>query len=219
MGSPFAPAARSTKSAPLAPADTYAATKAAADLAIGALAVQGLHAVRFRPFNHTGPGQSEDFVVAAFAAQLARIEAGQQPPVVRVGRLDPARDFLDVRDVVAAYVACLARPERLPPGTILNLASGHCRPIRAVLEDLIALAGLRPRIEEDAARLRPTEIPAARGSAAAAASLLGWQPSIPWERTLRDVLDYWRAEVAGLTPPPSAASSPPDAPSDRTPPR
>ena len=113
--------------------------------------------------------------------------------------------------------AC-APPRRCRPARS-STSPPASRPIGNVLDELVALAGLRPRIEEDASRLRPTEIPAASGSAAAAASLLGWHPSVPWERTLRDVLDYWRAEVAGLTPPPSAASSPPDAPSDRTPPR
>ncbi len=99
------------------PINPYAATKAAADLAVGALAADGLQAVRLRPFNHTGPGQSDDYVVAAFARQIARIEAGQQPPVLRVGALDPRRDFLDVRDVCEAYAACLRAPS-LEPGIV-----------------------------------------------------------------------------------------------------
>ena len=90
---------------PLQPLNEYAATKAAADLALGALAANGLRVIRFRPFNHTGPGQTDEFVVPAFASQIARIEKGAQPPVMMVGNLDAQRDFLDVRDVVDAYVA------------------------------------------------------------------------------------------------------------------
>src|SRR5262249_50548134 len=88
---------------PLQPMNEYAATKSAADLALGALAMSGLKAIRFRPFNHTGPGQTLDFVVPAFAHQIARIEKGLQSPTIQVGNLDVKRDFLDVRDIVDAY--------------------------------------------------------------------------------------------------------------------
>ena len=108
----------------LAPMNTYAATKAAADLALGAMANEGLRAIRVRAFNHAGPGQSEDFVVAAFAKQVALIAQGLQPPVIKVGRLDAQRDFLDVRDVCRAYALCLAKADTIAPGTILNIASG-----------------------------------------------------------------------------------------------
>ena len=94
-----APATGLTEEAALAPQNAYAATKASADLMLGALAHDGLAAVRFRPFNHTGPGQAEAYVVSAFARQLARIERGEQEPLVVVGNLDARRDFLDVRDV------------------------------------------------------------------------------------------------------------------------
>ena len=100
----------------LAPRNLYAATKAAADLALGSMVGQGLRVVRLRPFNHTGPGQSADLAIPAFARQIARIEAGLQPPVLEVGNLDPLRDFLDVRDVCAAYVACIERWEALAAG-------------------------------------------------------------------------------------------------------
>jgi GDP-4-dehydro-6-deoxy-D-mannose reductase len=187
------------ESTPLAPINPYGASKAAADLAIGAMVSDGLRAVRFRPFNHTGPGQSEEFVVAAFAAQLARMEAGIQPPILRVGQLDPKRDFLDVRDVCAGYIACIARPERVPSGTILNLASEQPRSIRDVLEALIALTELIPSIEQEPTRLRPTDIPAACGEARRAGDLLGWRPQIPWEQTLQEVLADWRSRVRRST--------------------
>lgn len=178
---------------PLAPMNTYGATKAAADLALGAMAAEGLRAVRVRPFNHTGPGQSDAFVVPAFAHQVARIAAGRQPPVLQVGALDPERDFLDVRDVCAAYAACLGAD--LPPGQILNLASGHPRRVGDVLQALLDLAGVKAEVQTDAARLRPADIPRAMGDASEARRLLGWEPRIPWEQTLADVLQDWRGKV------------------------
>jgi len=178
-----------------APLNTYAATKAAADLALGAMAAEGLRVVRVRPFNHTGPGQAPGFVVAAFAEQVARIAAGLQPPVLRVGALDPMRDFLDVRDVCAAYALCLARADALAPGTVLNLASGRPRRVGDVLAALMHAAGVQAEVVADPGRLRPTDIPIAAGDAALARRLLGWAPAIPWEQTIADVLADWRTRV------------------------
>ena len=180
-----------------APLNTYAATKAAADLALGAMAAEGLRVLRVRPFNHTGAGQSPEFVVAAFAEQVARVAAGRQPPVLRVGALDPERDFLDVRDVCAAYALCLTRSDALAPGTVLNLASGRPRRVGDVLAALMDAAGVRAEVATDAGRLRPTDIPIAAGDAALARRLLGWAPAIPWEQTITDVLADWRARVDG----------------------
>jgi GDP-4-dehydro-6-deoxy-D-mannose reductase len=175
--------------------NTYAATKAAADLAIGALAADGLHAIRLRLFNHTGAGQSEAFVVAAFARQIARIEAGLQAPELHVGRLDPARDFLDVADVCEAYVACLRRLDDLAADTVLNVASGTARRIGDILDGLLRLSGVKARVLQDPGRLRPGDISMALGDAGLARRLVGWQPRVPWERTLGDVLGDWRLRV------------------------
>ncbi len=183
------------ESHPLAPLNTYAATKAAADLALGAMAAEGLRAVRLRAFNHTGPGQSPDFVVPAFARQVARMAVGLQPPQMQVGDLTPLRDFLDVRDVCAAYAASIDPSIDLPPGLILNIASG--RPIRIgdMLHDLMARAGVEADIVADPARLRPTDIPLAAGDATAARRILGWSPVIDWSTTLDDVLADWRQRL------------------------
>lgn len=177
------------------PLNTYAATKAAADLALGAMAAEGLRVVRVRAFNHTGPGQAPGFVVPAFAEQVARIAAGLQPPVMRVGALEPMRDFLDVRDVCAAYAACLLHADALPPGTILNLASGQPRRVGDVLQALLDAAGVQAEVQTDAGRLRPTDIAVAVGDAGLAKRLLGWAPSIPWTQTIGDVLADWKARV------------------------
>jgi GDP-4-dehydro-6-deoxy-D-mannose reductase len=183
------------ETAALAPLNTYSATKAAADLTLGAMASEGLRAIRLRPFNHTGPGQTDDFVVPSFARQVARIQAGLQEPIIHTGALDPVRDFLDVRDVCAAYAACIAHADALTPGLIMNIASGQSRRIGDVLQVLLDLAGVQSEIRIDIARLRPTDIGRAVGNAGLAGRLLGWAPQIPWDQTLREVLADWQLRV------------------------
>ncbi|HUB11493.1 MAG TPA: GDP-mannose 4,6-dehydratase [Acetobacteraceae bacterium] len=184
-----------SEAAALAPLNLYSATKAAADLALGSMARQGLHVIRLRPVNHTGPGQSAQFVVPAFARQVARIAAGLQPPRIEVGNIDTSRDFLDVRDVCAAYAACVSRADDLPPGTILNIASGEPRRIGDMLTELLLLAGVAADITVDMARVRPDDLQATAADASLARDLLGWAPTVPWRQTLQDVLVDWRARV------------------------
>lgn len=178
-----------------APLNTYGATKAAADLALGAMAAEGLRVIRVRPFNHTGPGQSPSFMVPAFARQVARVAAGLQPPVLQVGALDPWRDLLDVRDVCRAYALCLRHADALAPGAILNVCSGEPRRVGDVLAALVAAAGIKAEVQTDAGRLRPTDIPRAAGDASLARRVLGWAPQVSWDQTLRDVLADWQMRV------------------------
>ena len=159
------------------------------------MANDGLRVIRVRPFNHTGPGQSDQFVVPGFAGLIARLAAGLQRPVMRSGALDPQRDFLDVRDVCAAYVACVRRADGIASGTILNIASGVARRIGDILAQLLRLAGVSATVEIEKPLLRPNDISVAAGNARAASAALGWRPRIPWEQTLRDVLDDWNARV------------------------
>lgn len=184
-----------TERALLAPGNVYEVTKAAGDLAVGALAVQGLCCVRLRPFNHFGPGQTGDFVIPSFAMQIARIEAGLQLPVLRVGNLEAERDFLDVRDVVAAYALAVAKSAEIAPGTILNIASGVPRRIKSIVDQLLALSRVTITIEIDSARMRPIETPRFVGDATLARTLLGWSPEIAFETTLAAVLEDCRARV------------------------
>ncbi len=176
---------------PLAPLNPYATTKASADLLLGEMAASGLQAIRFRPFNHTGPGQSTAFAVSSFAAQIAAIEHGDREPVLRVGNLDARRDFLDVRDVVDAYLLATTAPS-LPRGVVLNLASGEPRRIGDILDALLRLSGVPIRVERDLALMRPSDVPVTAGNAARARALLGWCPCVPWATTLRDVLEAHR---------------------------
>ncbi|PPQ32077.1 GDP-mannose 4,6-dehydratase [Rhodopila globiformis] len=194
-GASFHSGAKLDESAPLAPMNVYAETKATADFALAGMAQQGLRVVRLRPFNHTGPGQSSDFVVPAFAQQIVRIAAGLQPPVLQAGNLDARRDFLDVRDVCAAYVACTAKRDALRPGVIVNLASEQPRRIGDVLTDLATLAGITFEVRVDSSRVRDADIRVACGSAARARKLLDWRPTVSWEQTLQDVLADWRIRI------------------------
>jgi GDP-4-dehydro-6-deoxy-D-mannose reductase len=157
------------------------------------MALRGLDAVRLRAFNQTGAGQSASFVVASFARQIACIEAGQQAPVIQVGALDRWRDFLDVRDVCAAYEAALAAPG--VAGCVYNIASGTPRRIGDILDALIARSGVTPVVEVEPVRLRPTDVERVAGDAARAARALGWAPVVPWDETLNQVLADWRSRT------------------------
>jgi len=181
--------------APLRPANPYAASKAAADLAIGEMTLRGLRAIRLRPFNHTGPGQSGDFVVASFARQVAAIAAGHAEPVIRVGEIDRWRDFLDVADVCDGYVAALRHGAAIEPGAVFNLASGEPRHVGTILSRLLELAGVTAEIVREPGRLRPTDIQRTVGDATAARRVFGWSPKTSWETTLSRVLSDWARRV------------------------
>jgi GDP-4-dehydro-6-deoxy-D-mannose reductase len=189
---PAAPGAPAfDEASPLRPGSPYARTKAAADLLGGVFAARGLDVVRPRPFNHTGPGQSDAFVLASFARQALEIAHGLREPVLRVGNLDSVRDFLDVDDVVEAYLR-LARRE--VPADAYNVASGRGVRVGDALERLLALAGVSPRIEIDPERLRPADFSV--GDASRLRRTTGWEPRVPFERTLARLLDDWRTRIS-----------------------
>ncbi|MBB3397897.1 GDP-mannose 4,6-dehydratase [Rhizobium sp. BK060] len=179
---------------PLKPMTVYGATKAAADIAVAQLAYEGLKAICFRPFNHTGPGQTDAYVAAAFARQLAEIGAGTRPPRMEVGNLSALRDFLDVRDIVRAYTD--AALMEVPPdalGKAFNLSSARPIQIQSILDMLIDLSGLKVDVEIDPKRLRGPEVAVASGDNQAAFKTFGWKPEIPLGSTLSDVLEDWKA--------------------------
>jgi len=183
-----------TETSPFRPLSPYAVSKAAADLAAYQWSrTHGLDVVRVRPFNHTGPGQAPHFVCADFARQVIAVERTAQPPRIEVGNLDVVRDFSDVRDVVRAYLAAWKRGQA---GEAYNVCSGVARTPRDILDTLIRLSGVSVTVVVQAERQRTVDVPALVGSAAKLHAATGWSPAIPWEQTLRDVLDDWRARLA-----------------------
>lgn len=185
-----------TEAEALEPTDAYGLTKAAGDIALGALAGEGVRALRLRPFNHTGPGQSAAFAVPAFARQIARIEAKLSPPVLEVGNLDAARDFLHVADVVDAYAAILRETDALAPGAVFNVASGEAVPMHAVVERLLALTPVPIEVRQNPALARPSDLPTIAGDASALRARTGWRPRAGLDRALVDVLEHERRALA-----------------------
>ena len=171
---------------PLRPRSPYARTKAAAELLGIAAARRGQDVVRVRAFNHTGAGQSDLFVVSNFARQVARIRLGRQEPVMHVGNLESVRDFLHVDDVLAAYLALLD-PE--VPADTYNIASGRSTSIQEVLDRLIEIAGIQPRVEPDPERWRQTDWLV--GDASRLRSVTQWRPEISIEAILHEIYEDW----------------------------
>ena len=179
--------------APLRPQNPYAVSKAACDLLGGEYAdAHGMRVVRTRSFNHAGPGQSDEYVVGTLTRQVAEAElAGGEEAVLRVGNLDAARDFTDVRDVARAYAAAA----ELPAGAY-NVCSGSSVSVSELVELLGAVARVRVRAEVDPERVRAHEVQEIRGSSARLQEATGWRPQIPLEQTLADALAAWRERLS-----------------------
>jgi GDP-4-dehydro-6-deoxy-D-mannose reductase len=175
---------------PLRPLSPYAVSKVGQDM----LGYQywmsfKLPVIRTRGFNHEGPRRGPVFVCSDFAKQIADIEKGRREPVVRVGNLDARRDFTDVRDIVRAYWLSLEKGE---PGEVYNLCSGRAWTIREMLDMLLAMSKTKIRVEQDPTRMRPSDVPVLLGDASRFRKRTGWEPTIPFEQTMRDLLAYWR---------------------------
>ncbi len=182
-----------TESAPLRPDSPYGVSKIAQDfLGLQYFLSHHLHIVRVRPSNHIGPRQNEQFVTSNFAKQIAEIEAGAREPVLYVGNLTAQRDFTDVHDMMRAYYLAL---ERGMPGEVYNIGSGRAWSIQQVLDLMLQQSRVAIRVEEDPARLRPSDTPSTYCDASKFRAQTGWSPAIPLEQSLRDILDYWRGKV------------------------
>jgi GDP-4-dehydro-6-deoxy-D-mannose reductase len=178
----------------LRPISPYAVSKVAQDmLGHQYFATRGLQIIRVRPFVHTGPGQSDTFVTPSFSRQIAEMEAGTRKPHMSVGYLAGERDFTDVRDVARGYRLLV---ERGTPGEVYNLGTGVPRSIQSLLDGLLALTAVKPVVEVDPARIRPLEVPVQYANCSKLRAATDWTPQIPFEQTLRDVLEEWRARVA-----------------------
>ena len=181
----------------LAPNSPYAASKLAQEqLALAETSTHGVGVIVARPFNHTGARQRPDFAAPGMARQIALIERGKLEPLIKVGNLDAERDLSDVRDTVRAYTLLI---DRGVPGTVYNVASGVGRSIRSVLDALVRRALVPVTIALDAERLRPNDTPVIVGDASRLRAATGWTPAIPFDRTIDDLLEYWRGEVASTS--------------------
>jgi GDP-4-dehydro-6-deoxy-D-mannose reductase len=182
-----------TETTPLRPYNPYAVSKIAQDmLGYQYFASHDLPVVRVRPFNHIGPRQSPAFVSSDFAKQIAEIEQGYREPQMAVGNLEAKRDFTDVRDMVRAYFLALERGE---PGQVYNLGAEHASSIQQVLDLLLRMSGAEIEVVQDAARLRPTDVPVVVSDCSKFRQQTGWRATVTLEDSLRDILDYWRGRV------------------------
>lgn len=178
---------------PLRPISTYAVSKVAQEL----LAWQyyrsyGLHTVVTRGFNHTGPRRGDVFVTSTVAKQIAEIEKGYRPPVLYIGDTGSKRDWTDVRDTVRGYWLAL---EKGTPGEVYNVGSGTTRTIQDMMDILLGMSTVKIEVRQDPARLRPSDVRILWSDITKFTAQTGWQPSIPFSKTMRDLLDYWRSRV------------------------
>jgi GDP-4-dehydro-6-deoxy-D-mannose reductase len=179
-----------SEESPVGPNDPYGLSKLAQEMV--ALRAE-TPVVATRPFNHIGPRQQPSFATSSFARQIAEIEAGRREPVMLVGNLDSRRDLTDVRDTVRAYDALASGGTA---GRIYNICSGTAHRVGDVLDRLVALARVQVTVQQDPARMRPSDNPLVLGDASRLKSDTGWTPEIPLDRTLEDLLAWWRTQVA-----------------------
>ncbi len=175
------------------PGNIYAATKVCQNL-LGAIYAEAyqMDVMMVRAFNHIGPNQIPQFVVADFCKQVADIEAGHQEPVMKVGNLSVRRDFTDVRDVVRAYGTIMQKGKA---GETYNVGSGHAIAIQEILDKILAESKADITVEKDPEKFRPVDVPVIEADTTKLRSTTGWEPKIPLEQTIRETLDYWRKTV------------------------
>jgi GDP-4-dehydro-6-deoxy-D-mannose reductase len=152
----------------------------------------GLRTIVTRAFNHEGPRRGEVFVTSSFAKQIAEVEKGLKPPVLFVGDLSSVRDWSDVRDVIRAYWLAT---EKGNPGEVYNIGSSVGREVREMLDMLLGMSNVSIKVDVDQARLRPSDVKVLVCDCTKFKELTGWKPEIPFEKTLKDLLDYWRDRV------------------------
>lgn len=180
---------------PLRPLSPYGVSKVAQDmLSFQYFHSYGLKIVVTRGFNHTGPRRGDVFVCSNFAKQIVDIEKGLTTPVIKVGNLDSIRDFTDVRDMVKGYNLAL---EKGTAGDRYNICSGKGYTIQEVLDMLLKMTDKKIKIEVDKERSRPSDVQILVGDSSKFRKKTGWSPEIPFEKTLKDLLDYWRIAIKG----------------------
>lgn len=178
---------------PLRPQSPYGVSKLAMDyLGYQYFCSYKMRIIRTRGFNHTGPRRGETFSTSNFAKQIALIEKGKQEPVIHVGNLDAERDWTDVRDMVKAYLLAV---EKCDPGDVYNICVGSAVKVGDMLQTLLSMSKVKVEVRQDPARMRPSEVPVLIGDNTKFVQKTGWKPEIPFEKTMEDLLNYWRSRV------------------------
>lgn len=175
---------------PLRPTNPYALSKLTQDfMGLQYAIAYKMNIIRVRPFNHIGPGQTDQFAVAAFAKKIAEIEKGKRDPVLPVGNLESKRDFTDVKDMIRAYILLM---EKGKPGDVYNIGSGKSNRMSEILNTMLSLSSVKIKVETDPNLLRPSDNPELVCDSSKIESLTGWKPEISLNTTLKDILEYWR---------------------------
>lgn len=178
---------------PLRPLSPYAVSKLAMDyLGYQYHESYGLRIIRTRGFNHTGPRRGDVFAESSFAKQIAEIEKGKREPIVHVGNLEAQRDYTDVRDMVRAYYLAV---QKCDAGQEYNIASGKAWKIKTVLDLLLSMAKVKVEVVPDPSRMRPSDVEILIGDNTKFVTKTGWKIEIPFEKTMEDLLNYWRENV------------------------
>lgn len=178
---------------PLRPMSPYGVSKVAQELLSRQYYMSyGLKVVVTRAFNHTGPRRGEVFVTSNFSKQIAEIEKGLKEPIVRVGNLHAKRNFSDVRDIVKAYWLAVAKGEY---GEVYNICSQKAITIQSVLDLLLSMTNKDIEVKQDPSRMRPSDVEILHGDCSKFKKQTGWETEIPFKKTMRDLLDYWRERV------------------------
>lgn len=178
---------------PLRPLSPYAVSKVAMDyLGYQYHQSYGTKIVRTRGFNHTGPRRGEVFVTSSFAKQIAEIEKGKSDPVLYVGNLEAKRDWTDVRDIVKAYLLSVQKCE---PGEVYNICSEKTIRVGDMLDMLLSMSKVKIKVEQDKERMRPSDVEILLGDCSKFRKVTGWRAQIPFEKTMEDLLNYWRERV------------------------
>lgn len=178
---------------PLRPQSPYAVSKVAMDyLGYQYHQSYGMKIVRTRGFNHTGPRRGEVFVTSNFARQIAEIEKGKRKPVIEVGNLEAKRDWTDVRDIVRGYLLAVEKGES---GEVYNICSGRAWKVKEMLDLLLGKTKIKVKIKQVPERMRPSDVPILIGDYSKFYRKTGWKPEIPFEKTMEDLLNYWRERV------------------------
>lgn len=192
------------ESNPLRPLSPYAVSKVTQEtLAVQYFRSYGLKSIVTRGFNHTGPRRGQVFVTSSFAKQIAQIEAGLQEPVIYVGDLESRRDWTDTRDTVRAYWLAT---EKCEPGEVYNVGRGACMRVGDMLDIQLSHARTQISVQQDPTRMRPSDVTLLWADVTKFKSATGWEPKIPFEQTMADLLEYWRERVAQSVRTPVAAS-------------